>query len=70
MKKQANQKEKKIHGFEYDLASGTLKEVKDYKSDKPYPRWANISPDKICSLLKRFQSILHGYGESRKGSQK
>lgn len=39
-------KEKKIFGFEYDIASNQLTEVKDYKSDKPYPRWASVSPDK------------------------
>lgn len=39
-------KEKKTFGFEIDIATGLLSEVKDYKSDKPFPRWASISPDK------------------------
>lgn len=39
-------KEKKIFGFEYDIATGTLSELKDYKSDKPYPRWGSVSPDR------------------------
>ena len=52
-------KEKKIHGFEYDLVSGTLKEVKDYKSDKPYPRWANISPDKKYVVFSRDFNLYY-----------
>jgi len=39
-------KEKKVHGFEYDIQTNTLTEVKDYKTEKPYPRWAGVSPDK------------------------
>lgn len=39
-------KEKKVFGFEYDIATNQLTEIKDYKSEKPFPRWASISPDK------------------------
>jgi len=41
------------------LASGTLKEVKDYKSDKPYPRWANISPDKKYVVFSRDFNLYY-----------
>lgn len=46
-------KEKKVHGFEYDIQSNTLTEIKDYKADKPYPRWASISPDKKYVVFSR-----------------
>lgn len=39
-------KEKKVFGFEYDIATNQLTEIKDYKSEKPFPRWASISPNK------------------------
>jgi len=39
-------KEKKTFGFEYDIQSGDLKEIKDYKSPDPYPKWASVSPDR------------------------
>lgn len=39
-------KEKKVFGFEYDIVTGQLTQIKDYKSDKPYPRWGSVSPDK------------------------
>ncbi len=48
-------KEKKIHGFEYDIQTGRLTEVQDYKSPKPYPRWGSVSPDqKYVVFSKNF----------------
>ncbi len=46
-------KEKKTHGFEYDIATNKLTEVKDYKSPKPYPSWGNVSPDKKVVLFSK-----------------
>jgi len=39
-------KEKKVFGFEYEIQSGLLTEIKDYTAYKPYPGWASVSPDK------------------------
>ncbi len=38
-------KEKKTFHFEYDLASGKLTLIDDFKKIKENPEWANISPD-------------------------
>ena len=46
-------KEKKIHGFEYDIQTGVLTEIKDYKAFKPYPRWGSVSPDKKYVVFSR-----------------
>jgi dipeptidyl aminopeptidase/acylaminoacyl peptidase len=45
-KSDKTKKEKKLYGFEYDIQSRQLTEIKDYKAYKPYPGWANVSPDK------------------------
>ncbi len=46
-------KEKKVFGFEYDIQTNRLTEIKDYKSEKPYPMWASISPDKKYVVFSR-----------------
>ena len=38
-------KEKKVFYFEYNLDSGTLTELTDFKKPKRKPSWASISPD-------------------------
>ena len=40
-------KEKKVFHFEYDFATGTLKDVTEEKEKevKKYPEWASVSPD-------------------------
>lgn len=45
-KKDKNQdKEKKTFHFEYDIASGKLSLIDDFKKVKEKPEWANISPN-------------------------
>ncbi|MDP3453051.1 MAG: DPP IV N-terminal domain-containing protein [Bacteroidales bacterium] len=46
-------KEKKIHGFEYVIATNKLTEIADYKSPKPYPNWGSVSPDKSTVVFSR-----------------
>ncbi|MDI9364337.1 MAG: DPP IV N-terminal domain-containing protein [Flavobacterium sp.] len=38
-------KEKKVFYFEYNLATGALTELIDFKKNKRKPQWASISPD-------------------------
>jgi dipeptidyl-peptidase-4 len=38
-------KEKKVFYFEYNLATGALTELTDFKKPKRKPQWASISPD-------------------------
>lgn len=52
-------KEKKVHGFEIDIATGTLTEIKDYKSPKPYPRWGSVSPDKKYVVFSRDFNLYY-----------
>ena len=46
-------KEKKTHGFEYDIQTNTLTEIKDYKAEKPFPKWASVSPDNKYVVFSR-----------------
>lgn len=52
-------KEKKTHGFEYDIATNKLTEIKDYKSPKPYPGWGNVSPDKKVVLFSKNFNLYY-----------
>lgn len=38
-------RERKVYYFEYNLASGQLVELSDFKKPKRNPRWASVSPD-------------------------
>ena len=37
--------EKKIHYFEYDVDTRTLRELEDYEAPDNHPSWASVSPD-------------------------
>ncbi len=52
-------KEKKIFGFEYDIATGVLTEIKDFKEEKTNPGWANISPDKKYVVFSRDFNLYY-----------
>lgn len=52
-------KEKRVHGFEYDIATRTLTEIKDYKTPKPYPSWGNVSPDKKTVVFSRNFNLYY-----------
>ncbi len=59
VKKGEPKKIKKVFGFEYDIKSGALTEIKDYESKKPYPRWANISPDKKYVVFSKNFNLYY-----------
>ncbi|PKP40957.1 MAG: S9 family peptidase [Bacteroidetes bacterium HGW-Bacteroidetes-10] len=66
-------KEKKVFGFEYDIASGKLTEVKDYKTPKPYPRWGSVSPDKKYVVFSKefnlYYMDMENFEKARKNEE-
>lgn len=52
-------KEKKTHGFEYDIQTNTLTEIKDYKAEKPFPKWASVSPDNKYVVFSRDFNLYY-----------
>ena len=54
-KKSTAPKEKKVYYFEYNINSGQLEELTDFKKPKRNPRWASVSPDgKTIVFTKNF----------------
>ncbi|RYY56641.1 MAG: S9 family peptidase [Chitinophagaceae bacterium] len=51
------QKEIKKFYFEYELVSGKLTELTDYKKPKRNPRWASVSPDKSTIVFARNHNL-------------
>ena len=51
-------KEKKIFYFEYNLITGELTELNDFKKPKRKPIWANISPDSNIVLFGRNYNLF------------
>lgn len=37
--------EKKVHHFEYEVSTQTLRELEDYEAPDNHPSWASVSPD-------------------------
>lgn len=50
-------KEIKKFYFEYDLASGKMTELTDYRKPKRNPRWASVSPDKQTIIFARNHNL-------------
>lgn len=50
-------KEKKVFYFEYNILSGELIELNDFKKPKRKPSWANISPDGNIILFGRNNNL-------------
>jgi dipeptidyl-peptidase-4 len=48
-------KERKVYYFEYNINTGQLVELSDFKKPKRNPRWASISPDgQTILFMKKF----------------
>ncbi|RYY31144.1 MAG: S9 family peptidase [Chitinophagaceae bacterium] len=56
-RKVPGKKEIKTFYFEYDLASGKLTELTDYKRPKRNPRWASVSPDKSMIVFSKNHNL-------------
>lgn len=54
---------KKIHYLFYDIASGKVTELTDYKRPKGNPWWANVSPDGATVLFSRDNNLYWMSGE-------
>ncbi len=52
-------KERKIHGFEYDIKTKTLTEIENYQKTKPYPRWGSVSPDKKYVVFSKNFNLYY-----------
>lgn len=50
-------KEKKVFYFEYDLATATLREVKDSERPERRAMWANVSPDRTKVLFSKKHNL-------------
>ncbi len=50
---------KKILGFEYELATGKLTQIKDYKKPPEKAKWASISPDGEIIVFSRQYNLYY-----------
>lgn len=48
---------KKVFHFQYDLASGQLRELEDFEAPAEHPDWASISPDKAWVVFAREYNL-------------
>ena len=57
----------KVHHFEYDVATRTLRELEDYEEPRSHPFWASISPDTAWVVFSReFNLWMMSYEEYEK----
>ena len=55
---------KKVHYFEYDVATRTLRELEDYEKPVTHPFWASVSPDTAWVVFSReFNLWMMSYEE-------
>ena len=58
---------KKVHHFEYDVATRTLRELEDYEEPRTHPSWASVSPDTAWVVFSReFNLWMMSYEEYEK----
>ena len=54
---QRGRSDKKMHHFEYDVGTQTLRELEDYESPNNHPGWANVSPDGETVVFARNYNL-------------
>ena len=64
------EKKTKVLGFAYELASGKLALIEDYKVPDKRPRWASVSPDEKTVIFARGENLFMMDAESFKLAQK
>ena len=64
------EKKTKILAFTYELATGKLALIEDYKEPLKRPRWASVSPDEKTVIFARGHNLFTMDGESFKLAQK
>ncbi len=58
---------KKVHHFEYDVTTRTLREIEDYEAPDSHPNWASVSPDTAWVVFSReFNLWMMSYEEYEK----
>src|SRR5690606_3529265 len=67
---------KKVHHFEYDVNTQTLRELEDYEEPDRHPGWASVSPDGRTVIFARHHNLYMMSGDdyrrildARKGKQ-
>ncbi len=61
------QTRKKVHHFEYDVTTRTLRELEDYEEPDSHPGWASVSPDTAWVVFSReFNLWMMSYEEYMK----
>lgn len=56
-KKKDDKPKKKVFHLEYNISTGELYEQQDWKEEKEYPKWANMSPDSSIVLFARDYNL-------------
>jgi len=58
---------KKVHHFEYDVTTRTLRELEDYEAPDSHPGWASVSPDSSWVVFSReFNLWMMSFEEYQK----
>ena len=58
---------KRVHHFEYDVTTRTLRELEDYEEPDSHPGWASVSPDTAWVVFSReFNLWMMSYDEYEK----
>ena len=61
------QTRKRVHHFEYDVTTRTLRELEDYEEPDSHPGWASVSPDTAWVVFSReFNLWMMSYEEYMK----
>ncbi len=55
--------DKKVHHFEYDVDTQTLRELEDYEAPDNHPSWASVSPDGNTVIFARNHDLHMMSGE-------
>jgi len=63
----ASRSKKLVHHFEYDVTTGSLRELADYEAPDSHPSWAAVSPDTTTVVFSRgFNLWMMTYSEYEK----
>jgi dipeptidyl-peptidase 4 len=58
---------RKVHYFEYEISTRTLRELEDYEHPDAHPRWASVSPDEEWVVFTReFNLWMMSYQDYRR----
>ncbi|MFG1690571.1 DPP IV N-terminal domain-containing protein [Gemmatimonadota bacterium] len=55
---------KKVHHFEFNVATQTLRELEDYESPDNHPSWASVSPDGHTVIFAREHNLYMMTGDA------